>query len=105
MYKITRKSDRNLKHLTEFKDIFEIFTSEDTEKVSINTVEGTGRFDNVEATSNFYYFVYQGELTLEFSDETITLTEEDAIWIYIGSKYNMLGNYKVLMVCEPAFKD
>lgn len=105
MYKIVRKNERNHKKLTAFKDVYEIFSVEDNDKVSINTVEGRGRFEGVTATSNFYYFVYEGALTLEFEQDTVTLEKGDSIWIHLGEKYDMDGNYKVLMVCELAFTD
>lgn len=102
--KIVRNHQKNHKQLSDAKDIYEYFTKEDNANVSINTVVGRGRFDGVEATSNFYYYVLQGTLNLEvLGGKTIELHEEDSIMLPKGSTYNMLGNYKVLMICEPAF--
>lgn len=103
MHKLITRQDAIPRKIAENKTAYNYISKEISPGVSFAVIEGTNYNAPVTAAQNWIYFMVDGDMTLRFKDEVITLHEDDACLVTKGEQYQMIGTYKAVIVCQPAF--
>lgn len=103
MYKIVRKSEAIIRKIANNKTAYNYITKEFSPGVSLAVIEGINYDSPIIAEQNWIYFILEGEMKLEFKEKQVSLKEGDVCYVSRGEQYRMIGTYRAIIVCQPAF--
>lgn len=103
MHKVVRKSDAFVRNITDNKTATNYITKDFSPGVSLATTKASDFQEDQMAKYNRVYFVIEGELTLDFEDESVTLKANDSCFVSKGTEYSMSGTFNAVVVNQPAF--
>ncbi|MCL5438778.1 MAG: cupin domain-containing protein [Patescibacteria group bacterium] len=103
MFKVVRKSEVTIRKIADNKIAISFITKDISKDVSLATTEATDYYEKETAYYNRIYYVLEGNLILVFNNEEVTLNVGDVCYVEKGTKYEMKGTFKAIIVNQPAF--
>lgn len=103
MYKIVKANAGTVRKIADNKSVNNLITKEDASAISLATTEGKDFYGQEVTRYNRAYFVLEGTLEVNFDGEYHRLSVGDACYIDAGTKYEMKGTFKAVVVNQPAF--
>ena len=103
MFKVVRRTETTVRRIADNKTAANYITKDISKNVSLATTEATNYYEKEAADYNRIYYVLEGNLILVFNTEEVALNVSDVCYVEKGTKYEMKGTFKAIIVNQPAF--
>lgn len=103
MYKIVRQSEGTVRQIADTYRATNLITKAISSGVSLAVTEASGHYEVETTEYDRIYFALEGTVKLTFDGDAVQLDPGDSCFIGKGTKYEISGTFKTIIVNQPAF--